>query len=99
MAVVHEGDLSVAGAVYIGSLFYGKQKVEPTPNESTEVEVRGFDLEGSGQPCPMLIASTTVPWLRLREVGFRTPTPTGLTLYVYRTNNYPTVLHWLIWRA
>lgn len=98
MTETHDDDLVITGALYAGNVAQGSLTVTPTPNTPTSVEVSGLNLRGEGEVLGYATANTTVPGLRVVEVGVRGVTEHGMTIWLYRTNNYPTIIRWFMWR-
>lgn len=94
----HDDDLVITGALYAGNLVQGSLTVTPTPSTPTSIEVEGLNLRGEGEVLGFATANTTVPGLRVLEVSVSNVTANGMTIWIYRTNNYPTIIRWFMWR-
>ncbi|MFE7461675.1 hypothetical protein ACWFMI_23495 [Nocardiopsis terrae] len=87
-------DLRISGALRAGNISSGSVSVTPTPNSPTPFSIGGFSLRGEGQTRVFVTANTLVPGTVL-EVSVNNVTPTGFTLWVYRTNSTSTIVRWL----
>ncbi|MFF0551999.1 hypothetical protein ACFYUL_23925 [Streptomyces sp. NPDC004311] len=108
MTTVVSDDLVVTGAVSAGNILMGSVVMSPETNTPTSVDVL-FNhpkpsLTGQVNPLPqalpnvMLTAISQEPWSKIRELGTRFSSTTGVTIYIYRTNDVDTVVNWLSWQ-
>lgn len=95
---VYAQDVMVGGVFSAGNVVHGSVVITPTPNTPTFVTVSGLDLSGSGRIIPLVSAKTSVPWTRVREVSVAEVTESSFRVYIYRTNNTATRVHYLAYR-
>lgn len=108
MTTVINGDLVVTGAVSAANILMGAVVISPEVNTPTSVDVTFNHRQQSpfgsasllAQPIPnvMLTAVSQDPWTKIRELGTRFSATTGVTIYIYRTNDVDTVVNWLSWQ-
>lgn len=96
MAENYTEGLQVDGAFTAGNMAHGVVEVSPTANSPTSHVVSGLSLQGTGDVYVFVTALTTVPGDAVYEVsvGGSTVTPSGFTLYLYRTNTTKTLVQW-----
>ena len=98
MATKIQDDLVVAGALSAANILFGSVTVSPQSGEPTATEVKTNNV-GSNEPTVLLTAHSAYPWNFVREVAYRFATPTGFTVYIYRTNDVDTNVHWVSWQG
>ncbi|MFF9979866.1 hypothetical protein [Streptomyces erythrochromogenes] len=108
MTTTITGDLIVEGALSAANILFGSVVMSPEVNTPTSVEVL-FNhpnvpardlLNPLPQPLPnvMVTAVSQEPWTKIRELGTRFSSASGVTIYIYRTNGVDTVVNWLSWQ-
>ncbi|MFD9077543.1 hypothetical protein [Streptomyces erythrochromogenes] len=108
MTTTINGDLVVEGALSAANIIMGSVVMNPEVNVPTPTEVK-FNhpqipardlLNPLPQPLPnvMVTAVSQDPWTKIRELGTRFSSMTGVTIYIYRTNDADTVVNWLSWQ-
>ncbi|MEU2830176.1 hypothetical protein ABZ667_16125 [Streptomyces lavendulae] len=108
MTTVINDDLVVTGAVSAGNILMGSVVMSPEANTPTSVDVifnhvrQPLTAQGNPLPQPlpnvMLTAISQDPWTKIRELGTRFSATTGVTIYIYRTNDADTTVNWLSWQ-
>lgn len=91
------GDLTVTGAVSADNMAWGIAVIDPVANTPTAAVVSGLELAGTGIVRAQATAESAVPHTA-REESVYYPTRTGMTVYLYRTNDTQTNIHWFIMR-
>lgn len=94
-----DDDLEVTGAIEVGNIAVGIVSVTPVANKPTKVVVSGLNLQGRGPVRVIATAESAVPGSTFREVTTSDHTPYGFTLWVFRTNNTATNIHYLAARG
>lgn len=92
------GDLHIAGALFAGNIAQGSVRVNPEPDTPTSISITGLNVRGSGAMSVQATAATTVPGLRVKSVTATIVSDSEIAIWVYRTNNISTVVHWFIRR-
>lgn len=94
--------LRISGALAAGNFAQGMVTISPTANTPTPATITGLNLAGTGSVHAFATATTAYPGPppggRVVEVSVNGLSPTGLTVWVYRTNNTDTPVRWLIAR-
>jgi hypothetical protein len=93
-----DGNLHVNGALFMGSFQQANARVFPQENVPTSVEVFGINVRGSGPLNAQATASTTVPGSRVSVVGVKIVSDSQLEIWVHRSNEVSTSVHWQVWR-
>lgn len=97
MTRVISDDLVVGGALSAANILFGSVTISPKVNTPTGSEVL-INHVGTNRPVVLATAHSGGPWTVVREVSQRFSTPTGFTLYLYRTTDIDTNVHWLSWQ-
>jgi len=98
MADVRNHDLRVSGRLKAGNIANGQAKISPVANVPTSVTVSGLNLKGTGQVVGLCTTQTSLPGTSVHETTVSNVGPTGMTLWIYRTNTTDTEVGWLMWR-
>lgn len=96
---IHEGDLSVIGALSAGNIAQGSVLVTPTANSPTSTAITGLDLQGSGGVYALTTPLTTGPGNRVVETSTSSASSSGVTIWIYRTNTVTTRIYWMLLRS
>ncbi|WP_051819271.1 hypothetical protein [Streptomyces sp. NRRL S-920] len=83
------------GVLRADNIVMGVVKVKPTPNVPTPVTLSGGNIAGSKFRA-QLTANTGYPGNRVLGVGFTGLSSEGMTIWVTRTDNDETTVHWQI---
>ncbi|MGW7090115.1 hypothetical protein ACWGH2_42400 [Streptomyces sp. NPDC054871] len=83
------------GVFKADNIMTGVVKVTPTPNTPTPVTLSGGAIKGTKFRA-QLTANTSFPGSRVLGVGFTGLSSEGMTIWVTRTDNDETTIHWQI---
>ena len=98
MAEVRNSDLRISGGIRAGNWKYGRVDITPVANTPTSTSVSGFNLQGSGATLGYVTTVSSVPGTSVQESSVSGVSPSGMTIWVYRTNTTTTSLDWMMWR-
>lgn len=98
MAVVKNSDFRVSGQVKAGNIASGIASITPVANTPTSVAVTGLSLKGTGTVVALATAVTSLPGTEVQETSMSSPSATGITLWIYRTNTTVTKVGWFMFR-
>lgn len=93
------GRLQVLGRAALGNVAAGIETLTPVANTPTSVAVTGLSIDdnaGADTLVCLVTPHTSVPGSQVQGVGHSSLSTSGVTLWIYRTNNTPTTLSWLI---
>lgn len=98
MTTTINDDLVIGGAFSAANFIFGSATINAQTNAVASSEVTGLNHTGTAEPTVILTAHSAYPWSRVQEVGYRFSTPTGFTMYMYRTSDVDTIVHYLSWQ-
>jgi hypothetical protein len=98
MTTTISDDLVVTGAVTAANIIMGSLVISPEVNTPTSSEVKFNHPSSNPAPNVMVTAVSQDPWTKIRELGTRFSSATGVTVYIYRTNDVDTIVNWLSWQ-
>lgn len=96
---IHEGNLSVVGALSAGNIAHGSLLVSPDANSPTSTAITGLDLQGSGEVYALTTPLTRVPGSTVIETSTSNALSSGVTIWIYRTNTTDTRIYWMLLRS
>jgi len=88
-------ELTIEGHVIQQNIAAGQVTITPVANTPTSTTVTGLNVSGTNF-YPQATAATTVPGTVVTGVGATSPSSSGVTIYVTRTNTTNTAVNWLI---
>jgi hypothetical protein len=94
-ATVTASDVRVAGVLRADNISKGSASVTPTPNSPTPITLSGGNIPGNNFYA-FVTANTGFPGTVVTGVGFTGVSSSGMTIWVTRTNNQTTTVHWMI---
>lgn len=95
MTITLQHDLRISGALTAGNIETGRDEITPVASTPTSVAVTGLNLQGAGTICVFTTPHTSAPGTRVIETSFSSPSATGFTMWIYRTTDFPTLIHWV----
>ncbi|WP_445270553.1 hypothetical protein [Streptomyces sp. DSM 41634] len=98
MTTTINDDLVVTGALSAANIIMGSVVMNPEVNVVTSTEVKFNHPSADPAPNVMITAVSQDPWTKIRELGTRFSSATGVTIYIYRTNDVDTTINWLSWQ-
>lgn len=94
MAALYE-ELQVSGHLEAGNIASGITTINPTPDtNSSQVVLFGKTLAGTGDVHVFVTAHSSVPGSAVWEVSASNVMNDQFTLYIYRTTDTTTNVHW-----
>ncbi len=84
------------GVLEAANIAHGTVNIVPTPNKPTPMTVTGLNIAGRAPFRAQVTAITQVPGTTVTGVSASGITATGLTVWVTRTNDTQTTLHWMV---
>jgi hypothetical protein len=98
MTDVRAGDLRISGTLTAGNYAQGDVTITTVANTPTSTTVTGLNLQGAGSIHGWVTPNTTVPGLRVIETSISDLASTGMTVWIYRTTVFDTIVRWLMAR-
>lgn len=94
-ATVAATTIRAAGVLRADNVSMGSATIIPVPDKPTSVTLTGGSIKGTHFRA-FVTPITSVPGQRVVGVGATAVSSAGLTIWVYRTNDTPTVVDWMI---
>ena len=98
MAEVRNGDLRISGRLKAGNIANGQVSITPVANTPTSTTISGLSLKGTGQVVGLCTTQSSAPGTVAHESSISGVSPSGMTVWIYRTNTVQTEIGWLMWR-
>jgi hypothetical protein len=98
MPDIRNGDLRISGALSAGNFAQGAVTITTVANTPTSQAITGLNLQGTGTVHGWVTPNTSVPGTRVIETSVASISATGMTIWIYRTTEFPTTCRYLMAR-